>query len=1296
MRSRGGLRFNPTGSAILILGMAILASVGISGCVTKAAGPSTVPAVAFQVLPPSALQTGAQIQLVALVANDSQNMGVNWTASCESTSCGTFNPPHTASGVATIYTAPTTVPQGCGTAAAPAPCVNLSAQAAAAPSQTSTVSINVFTSVAITLTGFPASPLGAGSTTTVTAVVTGDPTNAGVSWTLNCSAANCGTIPTNTPSGQAATYTAPSTVASSFVVTIQANAVAAMSQFVTTTVTVNPGVQASVSFTTPPTTPIIAGATDNIIATVSNDPTNAGVNWTDSCTNSTGGGCGTFNPGSPAHTASGAVMAYTAPTQIPSGGLQVTITAASAANPSSTVSATVTVNTATLSISFTQQPPTSLVVGTTAQMSANVQNDSPNPPNGVNWTVTCTPATGGTCGSFKISPAHTADQALITYTAPTIIPTGGTVTITATSAANSSVSTSQNITIEPSTAITIAFTTGEAPPATMLADATVHISATVTNDSTTPPNGVSWTVTCTAGTGGNCGSFNPTDTASGVETAYTAPTVLPANGTVTITATSNADTSATVSQNVTITSPQLTVTLSQPPPASMPVGTTASVTATVANDPTNSGVNWTCTASDGGNCGSFNPTATGSGVATTYTAPSAIPGDGGTVTITAASAAQPAVTATSNPVTITTDPYLALLKGQYVLSLSGTSTTGYYSLAGSITADGQGNITAGEEDIAGSSCGPATATSISGTYAIESDGRGTMTLNTGVSCFAPSNSGTQTFDFVIVGGPTAGSPRALIIEFDSASSSGQLNLQTSSASISGSYAFVSKGYDENNVNANGVSATDMGGIITVQSGTTLSFDQDTNDQGTGVVTKQQTASWSYTAPDSFGRGTATNAATSDAITFYVVNSGQIELLEDDSNFIESGSAFAEASSSSHLSGPFAFTLLGVNGSLANPVSVGGVFTASGTSLSNGVIDVNNGGTLTKDTSFSGSITGPSSGRGTFTLAGSPGGLSSFAYYPTASNGALILELDAGFVSTGAALPQSTTPTLGAGAYGMNLTNGQGGVPFPEEDMSGQVISDGVSVFTGTVDINDNEGTAGTTYLSTSLTGSFGAATAGRFAGSFSLALTSSTTQTLQNVFYVVNNNTGPLNPTNAVTGNISSAAVSGTCTAQSCVTFTLPSGTQTIGVTLSGIYTGATIVFQTSTDDTNWSPATCAGSNPLFTCSPSGATYFRAQASAISSGIVTVTIIGDTTEATFAPASSASDPNTLSPVPSCNPSGTTLSSLLYFDTTGAQLFYCTATNTWGQFTGVGPLTVLFVEMDANNQTTGILQLQALP
>lgn len=1300
--SRSDFRFNRAASPVLILGVIIVISMGLSGCVTKTAAPSSLPTVTFQVLPAGALETGSQTQLVATLSSDPQNMGIDWIASCQSTSCGKFSPAHTASGVPTVYTAPVNVPQGCVTGSGQAPCVNLTARATAAPSQTSTVSVTIFSGVAITLTGFPASPLGAGNTTTVTAVVTGDPNNPplGVSWTLTCSVANCGSIPTNTASGVAATYTAPTSVTSSFTVTIQANAVAASSVFVTTSLTVTPGTLASVTFTTPPTSPVLAGATENIVATVSNDPNNEGVDWALSCTNSTGGGCGTFNPSSPAHTASGAVMSYTAPTQVPTGGLQVTIKADPTANPSDVITATVTVNTATLSISFTEQPPTSMVVGATAQMSANVQNDSPNPPNGVNWSVSCTPGTGGNCGSFNLSPAHTADQAVISYTAPTIIPTNGTVSITATSGANSAISVSQTVTIQPSTAITIAFTTGEAPPSSMVEDATANMSATVTNDSPNPPNGVNWTVSCTPGTGGNCGSFSETHTASGVETAYTAPTIMPASGSVTITATSAAQTSASVSQNVTITAPAIAVTLSTPPPTSMPVSTTASIVAQVANDsptPPN-GVNWSCTASDGGNCGSFSPTSTASGVATTYTAPSAIPGDGGTVTITATSAADPTKSATSNPVTITTDPYLGLLTGQYAFSLSGTNSGGFYALTGSIVADGKGDITGGEEDLAGASCAPATATSLSGSYSIGSDGRGLMTLQTGVSCFNQSDSGIQTFRFAIVGGPTSGSPRALIIEFDNSSSSGRIDLQDTTdiakgaGSISGGYAFTSNGFDINNANANGVSTADMGGVITVETGSVLSIAQDINDQGTGTVTKA-TGSWSFTTPDSFGRGTATNASTTNVLTFYVVNAAQIDFLEDDNNFVEAGLAFTQGTS---FSGPFAFTLLGANGTTDSVLAAAGQFTASGSSLSAGTIDVNQAGTLTKDTAFTGGVTGPTNGRGTISLSGSPGGLSSFAFYPTASTGALLLELDTGFASTGTALVQSTTPAFGAGTYGMNLTDAAAGVAVSEEDMSGQVISDGVSAFTGTVDVNDNQGT-GNSYAETSLTGSFGAASAGRFTGSFSLPLTSSDTQTVQETFYIAASNTGPLTPLNTVTGNITNSSPDATCSEKvSCVAFTLPTSTETIGVAIGGMYSGATVVFEESTNNSTWTAATCSGSIPLVTCAPGGASYFRVRASALSSGTMAVTIIADTTETTFAPGSSPSDPNTLTPVPTCSPSSTTLSSLLYFDTSSAQLFYCTATSTWGQFTGVGPNTVLFVEMDATGTTAGILRLQSLP
>src|SRR4029077_20773499 len=52
----------------------------------------------------------------------------------------------------------------------------------------------------------------AGATAQVTAAVTNDSANKGVTWTVSCSAASCGTVsPSATASGIATTYTAPTT-----------------------------------------------------------------------------------------------------------------------------------------------------------------------------------------------------------------------------------------------------------------------------------------------------------------------------------------------------------------------------------------------------------------------------------------------------------------------------------------------------------------------------------------------------------------------------------------------------------------------------------------------------------------------------------------------------------------------------------------------------------------------------------------------------------------------------------------------------------------------------------------------------------------------------------------------------------------------------------------------------------------------------------------------------------------------------------------------------------------------------
>jgi len=1087
-----------TARVIILSLAAALSLLALTACVTKQVASSTVPMVSFQLLPPSTIQAGGQTQLVAIVTNDPKMLGIDWNASCVSTSCGSFNPAHTLSGQATTYTAPSSAPQGG---------VNLAARATALPAQTAVVNVSIFTNVTIKLTGFPASPLGAGNTTTITAVVSGDPNNPplGVGWSLICNAANCGTLSAqNTPSGTPVTYTAPPTVAASFTATVQATPLADTTQIITTSITINPSSSVLVVMSTPPPGNIPAATIVNVAATVSNDPQAGGVDWSVSCNNSAAAGqCGIF--AAPPHTASGVPIAYTAPATVPAGGLPVVITAKSTDVPSAVANSSSNITNPTLSVAITTQPPSSMPVSTTAPVVATLQNDTGN--KGVTWSATCTPAVASTCGSFSLTA--TTSGMTTTFQAPTSIPTnaGGVVTITATTVATPVVTATAMVTITAANAVSINWTSPAlTPPSTLQLGAPVNISATVANDPVNPPNGVTWVANCTPGTTGTCGTFSTNPTQNGLNTTYTAPTVLPLTP-VTIVATAQAAPNPTVSQQVTILAPTLTVVINPPVPTSIEAGTNTQFTATVTNDSTPpAGVNWsvTCTGGTGTNpCGSFSPVNTLSTVATTFTAPTALP-TGGTVTITATSVAQGNVSASTAPITITANASTGLLKGQYALTVSGQGPSGFFGVAGSIIADGNGNITGGEEDTA--PCGPVNITGVTGTYIVGADGRGSMTLNTGGgSCFGPS--GTQTFSFAIVGGPGAPAPRALVSEFNSGggtNGSGSLDLQDTTdiakglGSISGSYAFVFAGFDINNTNANGVSTTDVGGTITV-SGSQLSITQDVNDQGLGTVTKTSGA-WTFTVPDTFGRSVATMGSSSYA--FYVVNAGQMQFLEiDGTNFVEVGPAYTQGAVTSS---QYVYTFAGADGTQATLVVAGGFF-ASG--LTSGLMDLNDNGLQTgaNGAAFTASVTAPSGGRGTLTLTGTPTGVSQFAYYPTANSGILLLELDTGFATLGALLPQSSS-TFNSGNYATNFTNSTPGIGYQEEDAVGQVVVDSSSMFTGTVDIFN---TAGNLNLSAPLTGSFAPtapAGAGRNTGSFMITETLSN-QTLKEIFYVASPDT---------------------------------------------------------------------------------------------------------------------------------------------------------------------------------------------
>jgi hypothetical protein len=279
---------------------------------------------------------------------------------------------------------------------------------------------------------------------------------------------------------------------------------------------------------------------------------------------------------------------------------------------------------------------------------------------GVHWNLTClgspvTPAPANPCGTIAPAYVGIGNGVHMIYTAPLYIPVGNTVTMTANVTSDPAVTSSVTVTIVP-LPITIAITMP--PPTSLGVNGTALIAANVTNDLAAA--GVNWTLSCAAGAA--CGSLQSglpiaTQTASGGQILYTAPAIIPATGSVTITATSVSDPTKSATTMVTIVPVSIVVA---PVSVSVPVGTTQDLTATVAYDSSNAGVDWSApTCGSAGGCGSLSVSHTASGTPVTYTAPQSIPA-GTTVTVVATSTANPAATATVT-ITIAPPPPLALV-----------------------------------------------------------------------------------------------------------------------------------------------------------------------------------------------------------------------------------------------------------------------------------------------------------------------------------------------------------------------------------------------------------------------------------------------------------------------------------------------------------------------------------------------------------------------------------------------------------------------------------------------------------
>src|SRR6266576_2560061 len=409
----------------------------------------------------------------------------------------------------------------------------------------------------------------AGGSDSFTATELNDASGRGVTWTVSCSASQCGTVsPTATASGVATTYNAPTAPpASDLTITVKATSVADGSKSGSATITLS-AITVSVSQAT---AIVQAGQSLLLSGSVNNDPSGQGVSWSISPTS----GAGTLSNTNINE------ATYNAPATVPVSDLTLTVTATSVADPTKSASVTITVPSVTVSV--TAPASTVIAGGTVPNIVAIVGHDPSN--KGVTWNVSCSP---GPCGSVSLTA--TPSGVATTYIAPPNPPSADLpVTITAVSVAKPIVSASVVITV---LAISVSVT---APATNVPAGGTVpNIVATVNNDPS--HQGVTWAILpCGVP---QCGSISANASPSGGPITYTAPTTPPPRDLgVTIVATSVSNTAQTGAIAITVLA--ITVSIS-PASALIPVNAISSLnktpfTATVSNDASSQGATWTLT-----------------------------------------------------------------------------------------------------------------------------------------------------------------------------------------------------------------------------------------------------------------------------------------------------------------------------------------------------------------------------------------------------------------------------------------------------------------------------------------------------------------------------------------------------------------------------------------------------------------------------------------------------------------------------------------------------------------------------
>jgi hypothetical protein len=854
----------------------------------------------------------------------------------------------------------------------------------------------------ITVTLSPGTPqtINAGQTVNFTATVTNDPAVAGVMFGVagtGCTGAACGTFTNVTKT--TATYNAPLAVTANLAVTVTATSVTNPAKSASTGVTVTPASSIVVTLSPSTAQAIDAGQTVNFTATVTGDPAGAGVNFTATGAGCTGAACGTFT------NVTSLTATYNAPPTL-AANLVVSVTATAMSNPGKTASTQVTVYPAPVITT------TSLPNGTAGSAySATLMATGGQPP--LKWSI----SSGLLPGGLFIS-----SSGVISGTPTT--PGTSNFTVFVEDSANPPLSASEalSITIVPA-ALTIV--------TTKLPFAPDEVPYFAQLESTGGQKPITWSI---------IGGILPTGLVLKASNGLISGTPsVPGKFSFEVMATDSSTPPETATANLSITVNPPTIL-----PGTLPVGTTGvayntqvfytgatpPITWSIISGTLPPGINFNTST------GIFNGTPT---IAGTYP-----------FTVMAVDSSIPPRSATKAlSITITTaGANNALLAGTYVFLASGYANAGGSAyFAGILTADGAGNITAGVGDFNSLSTSVSDV-SLTGTYSLNSDNRGKITLAAGA---------LGTVVFAIAGNnPTSTVTAGTMVEFDANPYvvSGQFYQQAADpfgkASFKGGYAFGLKGSG-----AGGSAAYSVAGAVTADgAGTITAGALDSNTGGT--VDADVPVTGTYTMATN-GRGTATftTAGGSSDFAFYLVNDGFALFAGSDSGATNS---FASGASTLQTGGPFTnasldapavIYLSGLDVSAGGADVVAGIITPDGNGNYIVSIDENDAGDITPPTEVAGTYTVASNGRVTLT-----GGNHPPVMYLSGVNQAYVISTDSNS-SSGALIAQTpgtyTAASFSGAYYGAGILPELPGATL----YSGLETADGVSKANSVEDTNSS-------------------------------------------------------------------------------------------------------------------------------------------------------------------------------------------------------------------------------------------------